>query len=336
MRRLIFGILFLISSPLSAHDQSDSAINVASSEVRTEWSKQPVSLEMLTPQGHFDWHHFGPLAFLDHLKNRTGRLLILGAPEGWIKEDDLPELMNLIDSTEPCPSVRAACSSYIGTGTSTVGNEAAFLIEGYRKGRYPPGLNSTRPRPDIREIRSWWRERTGDEFAGKLVQAAIERTSYQVIYNGSYRSIDYPGGDVPGNIGVCTDVVIRAYRTVGIDLQKAVHEDMSRDFAAYPDNWGLSRPDHNIDHRRVPNLQMFFSRNGTTLPKSNDPGDYRPGDIVTWMLPGSLPHIGIVVRQRSADGQRPLIVHNIGAGPQLEDRLFDFPITGHYRYPGQE
>ena len=170
----------------------------------------------------------------------------------------------------------------------------------------------------------------------KFVDAALERTNHRVTYDGSYRQIGYPGGDVPDDIGVCTDLVIRAYRAVGTDLQKVVHEDMSQDFAAYPANWRLSRPDRNIDHRRVPNLQVFFSRNGTTLSNSNDPDDYRAGDLVTWMLPGNLPHIGIVVDQRSTDGRRPLIVHNIGAGPKLEDRLFDFPITGHYRYLGPE
>ena len=170
----------------------------------------------------------------------------------------------------------------------------------------------------------------------KLVDAALERINHRVTYDGSYRQIDYPGGDVPDDIGVCTDLVIRAYRAVGTDLQKAVHEDMSRNFAAYPANWRLSRPDRIIDHRRVPNLQVFLSRNGTTLSNSNDPDDYRAGDLVTWMLPGNLPHIGIVVDQRSPDGERPLIVHNIGAGPRLEDRLFDFPVTGHYRYLGSE
>ena len=173
-------------------------------------------------------------------------------------------------------------------------------------------------------------------FAERLVDAALERTSHSVVYDGNYRRIGYPGGDVPSSIGVCTDVVIRAYRQVGVDLQKAVHEDMVRSFAAYPKNWGLSRPDSNIDHRRVPNLQVFFSRNAVSLQASNDPDDYTAGDLVTWMLPGNLPHIGIVVDRRSADDGRPLVVHNIGAGPKLEDVLFDFPITGHYRYAGPD
>jgi uncharacterized protein YijF (DUF1287 family) len=159
-------------------------------------------------------------------------------------------------------------------------------------------------------------------------------TTHTVRYDGSYQRIAYPGGDVPDQVGVCTDVVIRSYRALGIDLQQRVHEDMSREFSVYPAHWGLTRPDPNIDHRRVPNLQVFFERHGESLPISATPDSYQPGDLVTWMLPGNLPHIGIVVNQRSEDGARPLIVHNIGAGPELEDVLFDFPITGHYRYDG--
>ena len=175
-----------------------------------------------------------------------------------------------------------------------------------------------------------------DDFSAGLVEAALERTKHRVTYDGSYRQIDYPGGDVPDHLGVCTDVVIRAYRAVGVDLQKTVHDDMAGDFGEYPEIWGLSRPDPNIDHRRVPNLQTFFARNGTVLPKSEEPSDYKPGELVAWMLPGNLPHIGIVTDRRSTDGKRPLIVHNIGTGPQLEDVLFDFPITGHYRYVGPD
>ena len=171
------------------------------------------------------------------------------------------------------------------------------------------------------------------DVAKRIVDAAIERTAHRVAYDGGYRSIDYPGGDVPDDVGVCTDVVVRSYRSAGIDLQKEVHEDMAGDFSAYPRIWGLDRPDPNIDHRRVPNLQTFFRRRGAALEDGDDPARYRPGDLVTWMLPGHLPHIGIVVDRRSADGLRPLIVHNIGQGPQLEDVLFAFPITGHYRYP---
>lgn len=171
-------------------------------------------------------------------------------------------------------------------------------------------------------------------FTQNLIQAAVRQTAAPVTYDGSYRRIAYPGGDVPAHIGVCTDVIIRAYRAVGVDLQVRVHEDMRTDFASYPRLWGLSRPDPNIDHRRVPNLQTYFRRHGAQLPVSRDAGGYLPGDMVTWMLPGNLPHIGLVTDRRSQDGKRWLIVHNIGRGPELEDMLFAYPISGHYRYRG--
>lgn len=171
-------------------------------------------------------------------------------------------------------------------------------------------------------------------FEKNLVEAALHRTSQKIKYDGSYISIDYPNGDVPDNIGVCTDVVIRSYRRLGIDLQLLVHEDMVENFDEYPSRkiWGLARTDTNIDHRRVPNLAKFFSRKGIQLSISKKPKDYRPGDIVTWMLNGNLPHIGIVSDQVSTVSGNPLIVHNIGAGPVLEDMLFTFKVTGHYRY----
>jgi uncharacterized protein YijF (DUF1287 family) len=172
------------------------------------------------------------------------------------------------------------------------------------------------------------------EFALRLVDAALAQTAQKVVYDGSYRHIPYPGGDVPPEIGVCSDVLIRAYRKLGIDLQVRVHEDMSRAFAAYPHLWGLTAPDANIDHRRVPNLQTFFERRGARVSVSRDARDYRPGDLVTWMLPGNLPHIGIVAEARS-DAGVPLIIHNIGRGPEVEDSLFRYPITGHYRYDGR-
>ncbi|MFN3232129.1 MAG: DUF1287 domain-containing protein [Alphaproteobacteria bacterium] len=166
----------------------------------------------------------------------------------------------------------------------------------------------------------------------QLVDAAIERTEHSVTYDGGYRRIAYPMGDVPADIGVCTDVIVRAYRAVGIDLQQRVHEDMKTAFGAYPDHWGLSHPDPNIDHRRVPNLQAYFTRHGEDFQISASAGDYQSGDLVTWQVGGYLPHIGIVTNRLSPDGKRPMIVHNIGAGPRLEDMLFDHPITGHYRY----
>lgn len=171
-----------------------------------------------------------------------------------------------------------------------------------------------------------------DAPASRLVAAALERTTHRVRYDGTYRRLAYPGGDVPDSLGVCTDVIIRSYRALGVDLQQLVHEDMTREFGAYPTQWGLERPDPSIDHRRVPNLQTFFRRAGAELAVTRDPADYLPGDLVTWMLPGNLPHIGIVTDRRSGDGLRPLIVHNIGRGPRLEDCLFSFAVTGHYRY----
>jgi uncharacterized protein YijF (DUF1287 family) len=169
-------------------------------------------------------------------------------------------------------------------------------------------------------------------FADRLVAAAIAQTTRRVVYDGSYRRISYPGGDIPDTIGVCTDVVIRSYRALGIDLQQRVHEDMLAAFSAYPRVRGQHSPDSNIDHRRVTNLQVYLRRHGEIVTISRDPRDYLPGDLVTWMLPGHLPHIGIVSDRRSHDGDRPLVVHNIGRGPELDDTLFAFPITGHFRY----
>lgn len=177
--------------------------------------------------------------------------------------------------------------------------------------------------------------RSPENFVQELIRTAVAQTATAVTYDGSYRRIPYPGGDVPPHIGVCTDVIVRAYRTLGIDLQVRVHEDMTAAFASYPRLWGLPGPDANIDHRRVPNLQTYFRRHGAQLSVSRDPHDYLPGDLVTWMLPGNRPHIGIVTDRRSRDGKRPLIVHNIGSGPELEDMMFDYPITGHYRYHGK-
>ncbi|MEI8665436.1 DUF1287 domain-containing protein [Pseudoalteromonas sp. B28] len=171
-------------------------------------------------------------------------------------------------------------------------------------------------------------------FDDDIVAALLERTTHNVTYDGAYRSIAYPGGDVPANVGVCTDVVIRSYRLLGIDLQKRVHEDMLKNFELYPSKriWGLAKPDNNIDHRRVPNLQVYFKRHGQELTKSNNASDYKAGDIVTWMLSGNLPHIGMVIREQDTRSGRPLIVHNIGRGPEKSDILFAYKITGHYRF----
>ena len=169
-------------------------------------------------------------------------------------------------------------------------------------------------------------------FSEDLSEAAIELTAQNVEYDPSYFSMPYPNGDVPSNKGVCTDVVIRAYRKIGIDLQKEVHEDMSDNFSKYPKNWGLSTTDKNIDHRRVPNLMVFFSRHGTVKPITDNSGDYLPGDIVCWNLGGGTTHIGLVINRKSTDGRRYLIVHNIGGGQVLADCLFDYKIIGHYSY----
>ena len=166
----------------------------------------------------------------------------------------------------------------------------------------------------------------------KISDSAIELTNKSVIYNGDYYSIPYPNGDVPDGIGVCTDVVIRTYRSVGLDLQKEVHEDMEANFELYPKIWGLSKPDSNIDHRRVPNLMTYFKRQGAEIPITDMGKDYLPGDIVSWNLGGGLTHIGVVVNKKSNDNKRFMIVHNIGGGQVLEDCLFKYTITGHYRF----
>lgn len=172
-----------------------------------------------------------------------------------------------------------------------------------------------------------------DDFGARLSAAAIARTGHRVVYDPAYVRLSYPMGDVAPDRGVCADVVVRALRALGVDLQELVHEDMKTAFTAYPDHWGLARPDPNIDHRRVPNLETFLTRRGARLPSSDNVADYRPGDIVAWNLRGNdgwLPHIGVVT-DRIAPSGRPMVVHNIGAGPKLEDVLFDWTMTGHYR-----
>jgi uncharacterized protein len=168
--------------------------------------------------------------------------------------------------------------------------------------------------------------------AAALVGAAREQVGVTLSYDPAYRRLSYPNGDVPLNTGVCTDVVIRALRQQGLDLQQAVHQDMRANFHLYPRNWGLSRPDSNIDHRRVPNLMTWFKRQGWALPLGQGAERYRPGDIVTWDLGGGLTHIGIISDRQAGSGV-PLVLHNIGRGTQEEDILFSFKITGHYRVP---
>lgn len=169
--------------------------------------------------------------------------------------------------------------------------------------------------------------------ATALAQAAQAQVGVTLRYDPAYVRLAYPGGDVPMDRGVCSDVVIRALRAKGVDLQRLVHEDMRANFAVYPRLWGLSKPDSNIDHRRVPNLERYFARRAQSLAVSDRAADYRPGDIVSWRLPNGLAHIGVVSARRSLFGGRPLVVHNIGAGAREEDVLFDWRQVGHYRWP---
>lgn len=167
----------------------------------------------------------------------------------------------------------------------------------------------------------------------KLVEYAADLPR-AVFYDSDYRKIDYPMGDVPAYKGVCSDVIIRSYRGIDIDLQKLLHEDIKANFSAYPSKrmWGLNKPDTNIDHRRVPNLEVFFTRKGKVKPITKNAEDYVPGDIVSWRLDNGRPHIGIVVNKKSGDNQHYLVMHNIGFGQVAEDVLFSWKITGHFTY----
>ncbi|MTH47631.1 DUF1287 domain-containing protein [Escherichia alba] len=164
-----------------------------------------------------------------------------------------------------------------------------------------------------------------------VAQAARQQIGKTLFYDPAYVRLAYPGGDLPLERGVCADVVIRALRSEGVDLQRLVHEDMRKHFSAYPQKWKLTRPDANIDHRRVYNLETWFNRHNKALPVTAVYSDYQPGDIVSWRLDNGLAHIGVVADRYAADGT-PLIVHNIGAGAQLENVLFSWRIIGHYRY----
>jgi len=174
-----------------------------------------------------------------------------------------------------------------------------------------------------------------ENWQARLVAAARSQIGVTTLYDPSYVRLDYPGGDVPRERGVCTDVIVRAYRdALGIDLQVLLHEDMRRSFAAYPRNWSMAAPDANIDHRRVPNLRTFFRRKGADLGPWSGAADFATGDLVSQLLPGNLPHIAVVSNARSHDGATPLVIHNIGAGAREESTLLSFEITGHYRFPG--
>jgi hypothetical protein len=224
--------------------------------------------------------------------------------------------------------ILAACSDPPQSPAAVEKGQTAAAKPGHVK---PPSAPVAQPGPKPTD----WLARaknTALPFPARLSAAAMERLSHRVVYDPAYLRIPYPMGDVPATQGVCTDEIVRAYRTLGIDLQRLVHEDMKANFALYPRRWGLPRPDTNIDHRRVPNLAVFFTRKGKKFPVTQNGEDYRAGDIVTWMLPGNLPHIGIATERRTADGKRPLIVHNIGHGPQLEDMLFSYPITGRFTF----
>lgn len=181
---------------------------------------------------------------------------------------------------------------------------------------------------------SFTAKRTTNTFEEKLSEAEISIIDPSIDYDPAYFSIKYPNGDIPENKGVCTDVIIRCYRKLNIDLQKEVHEDMAANFSEYPNlkKWGMTKTDTNIDHRRVPNLEVFFERKGTKLSVSEDARDYKTGELVTWMINGKLPHIGIITNKKSEDGKRNLIVHNVGGGQVLEDCLFEYKIVGHYSY----
>lgn len=166
----------------------------------------------------------------------------------------------------------------------------------------------------------------------KINAGAIEQTTQTTSYDASYVKLDYPNGDVPPNTGVCADVVVRAFRKAGVDLQKELHEDMKKNFSKYPQKWGARRPDTNIDHRRVPNLMTWFDRQGKTQPITKDAKNYLPGDVVAWELDNGLLHIGMVSKIRVEGADRYAIVHNIGIGARLEDVLFAWKVIGHYRY----
>ena len=201
-----------------------------------------------------------------------------------------------------------------------------------------PFLQSQRAEASVvNKIKAIETLQSSNEFAKNLAAAALKRTEQEVEYDPGYYDIAYPGGDLPEGKGVSTDLIVRSYRALGVDLQQLVHEDMSAHFRLYPQLWERKGPDRNIDHRRVPNLQRYFSRFGKVLNKSHSLDDYEIGDVVTWSLPygaaekaGS--HIVIVVPGPGARSGEKWVVHNIGSGPEWEDKLFDYEIEGHFRF----
>jgi uncharacterized protein YijF (DUF1287 family) len=172
---------------------------------------------------------------------------------------------------------------------------------------------------------------TPPAHVAKMLGSLTKQVAITRSYDPSYVNIPYPGGDVKGNTGVCADVIVRAFRAQGIDLQREVHEDMAKNFSVYPKKWGMKRPDTNIDHRRVYNLMAFFERKGKSLPITHNPDDYLPGDVVAWDLGEGQGHIGIVTEYKTPDGI-PVTAHNVGYGTNMENALFFWPIIGHYRY----
>jgi hypothetical protein len=199
---------------------------------------------------------------------------------------------------------------------------SAFLLMGFGATAWAPAEKNAGGTSAVR---------SGNDTGMSIVRAARQQIGVTTTYDPAYRSIAYPNGDIPAERGVCTDVLIRAFRSgPGMDLQKLIHEDMQGNFKKYPAKWGLKAPDTNIDHRRVANLMTYFERRGYSVPISKKAADYRAGDFIACIVPPGLPHIMIVSDRKSPSGQ-PLIIHNIGAGTKEEDRLFEFPITGHYR-----
>jgi uncharacterized protein YijF (DUF1287 family) len=206
----------------------------------------------------------------------------------------------------------------------------ALLAASSCERRYTQTLNqgpAVPPKPKIKALP----DNASPELK-QMLDGAIAQAGVTTEYDPAYVALDYPGGDVPEKTGVCSDVVVRAFRKAGVDLQKEVHEDMKTARSAYPTRWGAIGPDKNIDHRRVLNLMKYFERRGKSAPISDAAADYQPGDVVAWELTNGIDHIGIVTNMLSDSDDRYLIVHNIGAGTRIEDVVFAWTIKGHYRF----